>query len=96
MEQIASALELAAWSRQAFLAPGDVSLTFSSPGKPAAGLIIGVGIELRMAGARKDEWSAAALALASALYAEGITIAGVSAFEGPTPDAIHIIIGSKP
>jgi hypothetical protein len=92
MEQIALALKSGGWQRIG--ADAGISMKFRDD-RPAVGIVNAIGIEIQMAKSKKSEWGAPAVALANALTVEGVVIAGVNAFEGPTDKAIHIIVGGK-
>jgi hypothetical protein len=98
LEQIASALDAAGWTRTAH--EGGNATVGTMHGKPKIGVIntgfVGLGIEI--ADERSSKWGAAVAMLGAALEAEGITAIRMNTVNdgSANPIAVHIIVGLKP
>jgi hypothetical protein len=95
MEQIAAALQAAGWNRKAFQGKG---IIFNWPGQPATGVIAFAGVAIQIHESKAAEWAAAIIELSAGLTAAGVP-ASANMAGGATPvlpDAIHIMIGTKP
>jgi hypothetical protein len=96
--QIENILQTAGWIEIDWNAPGNINLHFARERRPKAGIISLTGVIIQMHPEQKLELGAAALALASALSAEGIDAraeAGLGV-SNTNVEAIHILIGKKP
>jgi len=96
MEEVAKALDVAGWKRQA-VANGS---GYVPPGEPAAGIVVFAGLEVQIADSRQSDWGAAgkpADVLLHALRNEGLTaVAKHVPDDYESANAIHIKIGAKP
>jgi hypothetical protein len=96
MQQIASALGAAGWSWKPWVS--NTGLAFQVPGEPGAGVINSlVGLTIEISEKRQSDLTKPALALTSALKAEGIKAQSLFATgDSAMPDSVHVYIGQKP
>ena len=93
MEQIASALNTAGWTRRPF----EAVVQYNHPGAPPAGISASTGVTIQISSEKTEDWGAAVVALKDALAAAGIAVAAKQVDDGTEkPNAIHIYIGKKP
>ena len=98
MEQIAAALKSAGWIRKKWSGGGS-DMVFNPPGgEPQAGIISSQGIDIQIAESRLPDFGTAAGKLYLALKAAdlAIRVQAIPDAKGVKPDAIHILIGTKP
>src|SRR5208283_5569610 len=87
MEQIATSLKTAGWSRQPWQGS---SIVFTLPGQPAAGMVAFAGLEIQIHASKSIEWGFAVKALWDALAATGLkTTALIITDNSELPNAIH-------
>jgi hypothetical protein len=91
MAQIGAALENAGWKRQASVA----TIVYTPIGKPPAAVVVYQGLQIGIAESRRNDFTPPTLALENALMRAGLEVTAAAA-SNVGPEAIHIMVGSKP
>jgi len=96
MTQLAKILESAGWKWTAF--PSTTGLAVKTAGKPDSGIInFFVGLHVEFDDSRRLEWEIPVNTLLMLLNKAGIEAKGTRVVDGSiTPNAVHIIVGTKP